>query len=59
MATFRTHAPDRAEIVQKAVVAGISALVAVSAPTSLALETAHAFGLTVVGFARDGRGTAY
>ena len=47
------------EIVQKAVVAGISALVAVSAPTSLALETAHAFGLTVVGFARDGRGTAY
>lgn len=47
------------EIVQKAVAAGISALVAVSAPTSLAIETAHAFGLTLVGFARDGRGTAY
>ena len=47
------------EIVQKAVVAGVSALVAVSAPTSLALDTAHAFGLTVVGFARDGHGTAY
>jgi len=47
------------EIVQKAVVAGVSALVAVSAPTSLALETAHEFGLTVVGFARDGHGTAY
>lgn len=47
------------EIVQKAVVAGVSALVAVSAPTSLALETAHAFGLTVVGFARTGQGTAY
>lgn len=47
------------EIVQKAVVAGISALVAVSAPTSLALDTARAFGLTVVGFAREGHGTAY
>lgn len=47
------------EIVQKAVVAGASAIVAVSAPTSLAIETARTFGLTVVGFARDGRGTAY
>ena len=47
------------EIVQKAVVAGISALVAVSAPTSLALDTARSFGLTVIGFARHGHGTAY
>lgn len=47
------------EIVQKAIVAGISALVAVSAPTSLALDTAHEFGLTVVGFARDGVGNLY
>ena len=47
------------EIVQKAVVAGISALVAVSAPTSLALDTARAFGLTLVGFARNGTGTSY
>lgn len=47
------------EIVQKAVVAGVSALVAVSAPTSLALDTAHEFGLTVVGFARTGVGTQY
>ena len=47
------------EIVQKAVVAGISALVAVSAPTSLALDTAREFGLTVVGFARSEIGTIY
>ena len=47
------------EIVQKAVVSGISALVAVSAPTSMALDTARAFGLTVVAFARDGQGTSY
>lgn len=47
------------EIVQKAVVAGISALVAVSAPTSLALDTAREFGLTVVAFARNGLGTTY
>ena len=47
------------EIVQKAVVAGVSALVAVSAPTSLALDTAREFGLTVIGFARTGVGTQY
>jgi FdhD protein len=47
------------EIVQKAIVAGVSALVAVSAPTSLALDTAREFGLTVVGFARNGAGTQY
>ena len=47
------------EIVQKAVVAGVSALVAVSAPTSLALDTARNFGLTVIGFARTGTGNQY
>ena len=47
------------EIVQKAIVAGVSALVAVSAPTSLALDTAREFGLTVVGFARGDVGTHY
>ena len=47
------------EIVQKAVVAGISTIVAVSAPTSLAIELASEFGVRVIGFAREGRGTQY
>lgn len=47
------------EIVQKAAVAGISSIVAVSAPTSLALELAEEFGVRIVGFAREGRGTQY
>jgi FdhD protein len=47
------------EIIQKAVAAQISAVVAVSAPTSLAVETAREFGLTLLGFARDGSATKY
>ena len=42
------------EIVQKAVCAGISALVGVSAPTSLAVDLAAEFGLTLLAFARGG-----
>ena len=47
------------EIVQKAVAAGLGALVAVSAPTSLAVETARQFDLTLLGFAREGVATIY
>jgi FdhD protein len=47
------------EIVQKAVTAGIPAVVSVSAPTSLAVATARRAGLTLIGFARDGAFTAY
>jgi len=47
------------EMVQKTVIAGFSSLVAISAPTRLAVELADAAGLTLVGFARPERWVAY
>lgn len=47
------------EMVQKAWSAGLSALVAVSGPSALAVETARRAGLTMFGFARNGNGTQY
>ncbi|WP_428534135.1 formate dehydrogenase accessory sulfurtransferase FdhD [Rhodopila sp.] len=41
------------EMVQKAATLGAAVIVAVSAPTSLAIEVANAAGLTLVGIARD------
>jgi FdhD protein len=47
------------EIVQKAWAAGFGTLVAVSAPSSLAVETARTAGMMLAGFARRGRLNLY
>lgn len=47
------------EIVIKCAQAGIPFLLAVSAPSSLAVEVCHQKGITLVGFCRENRATVY
>ena len=47
------------EIAQKALAAGVPVVCSVSAPSTLAIDIANEFGMTLVGFVRDGRFNVY
>jgi FdhD protein len=47
------------EMVHKAAALGAAAIAAVSAPTSLAIETAEQAGIALAAFVREGRLTVY
>jgi len=47
------------ELVQKAVMAGFSVIVALGAPSDLAIRAANQFGVALIGFAKDDRFNLY